>query len=329
MPVDLTPYLQELVTIACNACGSSNYTTLAQREKYNLPIPTVICRNCGLIFLNPRPSPKMYNRLNTADYRRAAIGTDSGLDRIFRKQYHHAQKTMIPFISPHLASNPPSSLLDIGCCNGGTMAAWQKSYPDITAVGIEPVINVANDASRRTNRPVHKQPFEHYQTKTKFDLIICAQTLNHTLDPLSNLRKMKSLLTPRGILFISLFDSVSTLLNRSINNMTEIMHPYMFSPETITYILERAELKPLTVKHKNLDGGTLTKKDIYKVICPRILVVAKATTKALTPTKPDFNAIKQRIARNVHFHQQWSNTINKWKQPDLARRICQVFYPHD
>ena len=34
--------------------------------------------------------------------------------------------------------------------------------------------------------------FEDYETDDKFDVVIIAQSLNHTLDPLANLKKMHS-----------------------------------------------------------------------------------------------------------------------------------------
>ena len=34
-------------------CGCNDFATIAEKDRYGIPIKTVICRNCGLIMTNP------------------------------------------------------------------------------------------------------------------------------------------------------------------------------------------------------------------------------------------------------------------------------------
>jgi ubiquinone/menaquinone biosynthesis C-methylase UbiE len=54
--------LEDTEKVPCNLCGRDDCVEIAQRDKYDLAVTSVICRNCGLIYLNPRPTIKSYDR---------------------------------------------------------------------------------------------------------------------------------------------------------------------------------------------------------------------------------------------------------------------------
>jgi SAM-dependent methyltransferase len=54
--------LEEVEHVPCNLCGRDEQQTVATRDKYRLPLNTVICRGCGLLYLNPRPTAAIYQR---------------------------------------------------------------------------------------------------------------------------------------------------------------------------------------------------------------------------------------------------------------------------
>jgi hypothetical protein len=54
--------LEELEHVPCNLCGRDDSQPVASRDKYRLPLTTVICQGCGLIYLNPRPTAATYKK---------------------------------------------------------------------------------------------------------------------------------------------------------------------------------------------------------------------------------------------------------------------------
>lgn len=54
--------LTELEYVNCNLCGRDDAQTVAQRDKYRLELTSVMCRHCGLIYLNPRPTAAIYRK---------------------------------------------------------------------------------------------------------------------------------------------------------------------------------------------------------------------------------------------------------------------------
>jgi SAM-dependent methyltransferase len=64
--LDVTAYPRE--SVACNLCGGVNTTTLAEHDRYGLPVRVVQCA-CGLRYLNPRWTAEGYAQFYRDGYR--------------------------------------------------------------------------------------------------------------------------------------------------------------------------------------------------------------------------------------------------------------------
>ncbi len=53
----------------CNLCGASNEVVVGTRDRDGLPLRTVLCRTCGLVWTNPRPSAADMNAYYETTYR--------------------------------------------------------------------------------------------------------------------------------------------------------------------------------------------------------------------------------------------------------------------
>ena len=54
--------LDDLEEVPCNRCGGSDREIIGRRDKYDLPVVTVRCTTCGLLYLNPRPTEQSYRK---------------------------------------------------------------------------------------------------------------------------------------------------------------------------------------------------------------------------------------------------------------------------
>lgn len=323
MDVNLTKYITETERVLCNACGADDYEPFCGQERFGLPLQSVICRQCGLMYLNPRPTKKMYAELNESDYRKAASGTDEGIDAEFIVRRNFSAAKLIPFWQKFSEHKNLRSLLDIGSSYGGIAAAFADVYPKLGLYGVEPVLRHV-EYSRQKVAGMHVTPglFEDFATDQEFDVIVCVQTLNHTLDPLNNLRKMKSLLTKQGSILLVVQDAISILLNRPLSKMPEIWHPYMFCAENISFLLHQAGLSIIGQQLNTLDAQALTQKDIKNMTFPRMFILARPNGQP-NPVinKPDYKIILGRLRRNAFFYDQWQDEINSWCWPRGWRRI--------
>jgi SAM-dependent methyltransferase len=260
--------------------------------------------------------------LNKADYRIAASGTDQGTDQFFNKQYDFARQTIVPFVAKYLGELKPSSFLDVGCGCGGTAAAFKEAYEGIKLYGVEPVLGHGEYAKEKVGMDVYAGLFEDFETDKRFDVIVYTQTINHTLDPRGNLEKIRELLTNEGVLFIGLWDLVNALLNRPLERMAEVYHPYVFCSETIKFLVEKTGFEIVGYEERLLDGGNLTRKDIPGLSFPKIRLAAKRVDFLREDIKkPDYKEILGRLERNVSFYKEWGKEIDKWYKPNFMRKL--------
>ncbi len=323
MSIDLTKYLVDLEQVVCNACQADDTEIFSRLERWGLPITAVICKRCGLMYLNPRPSKTSYQELNRADYRHATAGSDEPNAALFSRQQRHVSLIIIPFLEKYATIPASRSLLDIGCLLGGSMAGWLKRWPHARVQGVEPVEKAGQHARVKTGMPVFTGLFEDFSPgEERYDVVIFAQALNHTLNPRGNFEKIRNLLSPNGLLFISLYDTVSALLNRPMTRMVELTHPYMFCRENIQYLLKVAGFEIIGYEDHLLDAATLSQRDLPGLTFPRIKVVARVSTAAQgTAAPPDYRAILARMRRNSAFYERWQTEITRWHRPHRWRRL--------
>jgi SAM-dependent methyltransferase len=159
----------------------------------------VACKNCGLIFLNPRPAPNELPRLYTDDY--IPYRFDVYLPPIVNNLRMWTQRKKVHAIKNIVSRK--ATIFDVGC-GGGFFLDCLKRYgsPDWTLVGID-VSSAATSRVAERGFPTHLGRFETLPLDDETaDVIILNQVIEHLDDPLSVLSKAFRILKPGGILFI-------------------------------------------------------------------------------------------------------------------------------
>lgn len=143
----------------------------------------------------------------------------------------------------------PGKVLEVGCSTGILLSLLKEKGWRV--MGIEVSKNAAGVARER-GTDIILLPFEKYYSGDKYDLIIFNHTLEHLSDPKSVLRKSKSLLTPKGLIYIDLpnFDSLSAKILRSRWPMLlPNEHLWHFTEKAVNIIFKQLDIKPILV-HK-------------------------------------------------------------------------------
>lgn len=196
------------------------------------------CENCGLGFLNPRPSWEELEPYYSTQYAaytscHGATGTDDEVIRIAKSSgcFRH-----IPV---------PSSkrLLDIGCGGGYFLRICAKLGAEVQ--GVEPSPIAATEA-RAQGLPVFQGMLGEFETDRKFDVITANQVLEHSPDPVAMLRQMRSLLAPYGMIWIAVPNGEcrwAKELGWQWDGADLPYHLMHFGPQSIRRAADRAELR--------------------------------------------------------------------------------------
>jgi len=226
--------------MTCDLCGAKgNYEVIwdkAEREKQgklqSVIIPghihsrNVICKNCGLVYVEPKMSREELAKFYAEDYRKIYGGQHS-LDA----EKRHAQTAY--------RLMPLGSHLDIGCSTGELLELTGGQ-------GIEPSEEYCKIA-KNNGLKVINTTFEEYSGRQIFNVITMLNALEHVYSPTEVLKKIYNLLSEEGIVLISVPNVLSGTLNIPVDAFLSNAHLYNFSAATLGIMMQKCGLKPIAV----------------------------------------------------------------------------------
>lgn len=242
--------------VDCHICHSKNSSEpiMLHRKplvdgQFGYSVHPAICE-CGLVFLNPRWSKKGYNVFYENyydDLYRLEIKPDYGIEGVIKNMAAIWNR-----IEEHV-KNKVKYILDVGCGYGYGLKYLKEQIPNSSIYGIESSPECCKKLqSKEIGAVLVTTDFDSCWTdkyEGKIDLIILRHAVEHMLDPVKSLKKMKSVLTENGFIYISTPDMMSPRTRlRDYDKWWEYwfrpVHPYYYSKETLMRTLEFAGLYP-------------------------------------------------------------------------------------
>lgn len=204
-------------------------------------IVNVLCRECGLIFNDPMPAEDQLGELYRAMARDVRDRPNLAAARIMPIEEEQAA-----FASRHLEVRTGApAVLDIGCSMGGFLAAM--SARGARTVGVEPSPHDAAVARERFGIDVRQDFFEHVDfAGERFDLISLRFVFEHVREPRAVIGRAKSLLAPRGLLFIDVPNLAMPFVG--FDDFFSYGHLQTFVPETLAGLCARDGWTPVAIE---------------------------------------------------------------------------------
>ena len=190
------------------------------------------CKHCGFGFTTQLKEQKgKYHRDETY------IEEEDLFKNIFKKR--------IKIISKFQNSG---KALEIGCSTGLMLSLLKDKGWDV--LGIE-ISSTAAKVAKDRGIEVMTVPFEKANLNEKFDLIILNHTLEHLKDPLEVLKKAKSLLKPKGNIYLDFpnFESLGAKILKS--NWPLLLpdeHLWHFSEKAVRLMFKSLDFKTIYIE---------------------------------------------------------------------------------
>ncbi len=210
-------------------CGSDNYIPITEMDRYGFDYQLVLCRSCGLLYANPRMTADTFKEFYREEYRHIYDSSTETQDSWFDLNKKWGQQLLDQLNS---YEQYPKTVFDIGCNNGGYLSLFHEKGCDILGVDLDPE-SITFGRKKGLNLQLGGIEVLEESGK-KADLIILSQTIEHFLNLESDLLRIRNLLAPEGIIYITTPGLNITSQITPIQNA----HTYQFTAATLTYVME-------------------------------------------------------------------------------------------
>lgn len=228
----------EMEAVDCDLCSSNNNALLLQARDFcygHSEMSNIVkCKECGLIYLNPRPTFEAISKLYDEDYT-----PDNELNNPFFVRKTPKWKIVLRRIwykeSGYVDNFPhKGKVLDFGCGKGSVLEileeegceAWGlETNPKSVMICNKKGLNVVSGAIEKVKFP-----------DNFFDAVIMSQVFEHLPSPKRTLEEIKRIIKPKGRIFIYCPNVESYLLKlfgKYWQGWHIPFHFYNFSKQTI------------------------------------------------------------------------------------------------
>lgn len=185
-----------LTRVPCPLCRGTEDEPWAEENGFHC----VRCRACGLLFVNPRPSPELIDQgvqMGLHSLESAELNVVGSRSSWKVPVFVGVIRSMFPEFQP---GGTPVRWLDVGAGFGELLESLgQIVPPGSTCEGIEPMIPKAQDCRRRG---LKVQTCFLSDVQGRFDVVSVIDVFSHVPDFGAFLEEIKRVLVPRGEVFI-------------------------------------------------------------------------------------------------------------------------------
>lgn len=231
----------------CIVCASTESTVFREVNGYVIRA----CRGCGLRFLDPQPTMEELDRLYGELYFAKPQPGHPGYDRYLEEQ---SQLRRMFEHRLDLLPRPESgqALLDVGAAAGIFVERARARGWD--ARGVEPSAWASQYAREQLKQPVATGTLKSLALPdASLDALTLWEVIEHLPDPLGELREMRRILRPGGVLALSTPDAGSTvtrMLGMRWPGWSKVPeHLFFFDEASLTRLLRRAGFEVTTARY--------------------------------------------------------------------------------
>ena len=248
--------------------------TIAEKDRYGLPISNILCTSCGLI-----RSGKVFDEISSTkfyenEYRKLYGSAETSLEQFFLSQSKKGENFLVKVGKSFLSSLPGNRCFEIGCGAGGVLMPFKNMGLSCSGCDFN---RDYLEYGRRFGLDLRYGNYESLISDRSVDFIILSHIFEHFLDPFNELIKICKKLKKGGFILLevpgvfSIYRDYHNLLsyfqNAHIFNyyggyLIEILQAFGFKiyygDEKCTFLVQKnRELDEQDIK--NIDFGKLRK----------------------------------------------------------------------
>ncbi|MEJ1335487.1 MAG: class I SAM-dependent methyltransferase [Candidatus Sedimenticola sp. (ex Thyasira tokunagai)] len=215
--------------MSCPLCTEENKTALGIKNGWTW----VRCTDCGLSYIDPLPtSEELRDYYSLYGVNKKNIKNANRKVRRFKRKFW-----------PLLFLTKGRSFLDVGCNTGFAVEAARSLGCEATGIDLsDEAIDIAKKSFKHC-RFFNVTIEEFAKTEKQYDIISCAEVIEHVTDAHSFLDKIHSLLKAGGILYLTTPDAGHFRVPKSFLEWNDV------SPPQHTMLYTKKNIKKLMSEH--------------------------------------------------------------------------------
>jgi len=229
--------------VACNLCGRDESAIVYHKKGKTIPIIYYIvkCRNCGLVYVNPRLTKAYLEKLYTDDYYEGK-GFDAHFMGSDKFKEDNAQLLVNCLKNAILNNKVKPKLLEVG--GGDALISYFALKAGFDAL----MCDISKDAIERANK--RGVPCVNGEITNRFfdtqvglyDVVVALEVIEHLYDPMAFFCRVYQLLKPGGVFIYTTGNFQETRFWGRRWGYLDIPegHLYFFTPKTIKIYFGKA-----------------------------------------------------------------------------------------
>lgn len=234
---------------SCIVCVMDSFELLAEKDRYGLYMPVVICKNCGLVQTNPTMSKENYKEFYEIEYRQIYDDMFLPSEKFFKEQYDHG-KVIYEFIKQSMGHDITNKLVvEIGTGSGGILQFFKEKGNKIIGFDLEQ--NYLNFGKEK-KLDLRIGTINEMSLIEKPDIVIYSHVLEHLTNPIEELERLAKSLRSSSLLYIEVPGIKHLNLSYEQNFLLYLQnaHLYHFTLDSLCNCTSRAGFQ--LVKGNNL-----------------------------------------------------------------------------
>lgn len=228
----------ELISVQCPACGSKDHSLEFKKSNFSY----VSCMRCATLFTNPRPKYETLREFYSDSESTSFWISDffkpvanARREKIFRPRAEYASRI--------LDGDERRIIGDIGAGFGLFLDELRRIMPNNRYIAIEPSVEMSGICHEQGLEVIGASLEDTDEDVASFDLLTAFELMEHLFDPVSFLKKVYSLLRPKGHFFLTTLNGKGFDILLLWERSKIVMPPHhlnFFNTKSIRILLEEA-----------------------------------------------------------------------------------------
>lgn len=222
-------------------CKQRKDRLVAMKDRYGIPLRTVLCRHCGLMRSDPFYTDESLATFYSHDYRPIYTPGDENVSKELIRGLGNGER-IISFLAEHQVS-VPERIVEIGCGYGGNLFPFVQRGHRVSGcdLGHEGV-----QIGRRFGLDLRGGGYETIEIDDGPCLVILSHVLEHYRDPVALLTALRERLTPSSIIYIEvpgIFNIRQVYRDPAL--YLQNAHAYHYCLATLDYVARLSGIDPV------------------------------------------------------------------------------------